>query len=324
MRSGRGLGTSLLLIGLIWNSLSGQEAQIVLMEEDSSNMYFEKIMLDGQIAYRNETTNEIISQNEYVKRCVPSADIQYYNYDYWDCDRINPYRDVVVETPFKLSFDQRTFTHPVDDTIVITSRFGRRRGGAHRALDIDLVTGDYVRSVLPGKVRFVGYSRGHGKTVVIRHANEVETVYAHLSLYEVEENDMVAEGQIIGRGGNTGNSRGSHLHIEVRYKGVCIHPQYVFRFDGSRAIRNDELWITNALKEPRFHSSYRDSELEAYHTREEAIAAEIAEPRFHKVRRGDTLSEIGQRYNLGIASLCKLNKISRNSTLRIGQTLQVR
>ena len=38
------------------------------------------------------------------------------------------------------------------------------------------------------------------------------------------------EGQILGLGGNTGNSRGSHLHLEVRYKGVCIHPEYVFQF----------------------------------------------------------------------------------------------
>ena len=83
--------------------------------------------------------------------------------------------------------------------------------GHTEVLILTLVTGDFVRSVLPGKVRFVGYSRGHGKTVVIRHANEIETVYAHLSAYTVKENDKITEGQILGFGGNTGNSRGSHL-----------------------------------------------------------------------------------------------------------------
>jgi len=313
--------------------VNGQEQDSLVISQDSSDIFFEKIILDGKISYRNENTNEIIPQSEYILLCEadyngPENEKDHENHDhshdYWQCDRINPYKDVVLPTPFKISFDQATFTHPVDDKIVITSRFGRRRRGPHRGLDIDLVTGDFVRSVLPGKVRFVGYSRGHGKTIVVRHANDVETVYAHLSAYTTKINDTVTEGQIIGFGGNTGNSRGSHLHLEVRYKGVCIHPEYVFNFDGSKAIRNTELWVTNGWKSPRLHSSYKESKFEVLDSEEKAIAYQNAEPKYHRVRKGDTLSQIARSYSLGLRELCRINSISRNSILKIGQMIQVR
>ncbi|MDF1697923.1 MAG: M23 family metallopeptidase [Saprospiraceae bacterium] len=290
------------------------------------DVFFEKIMLDGKVSYRNETTGEIISQSKYIELCESDmkSHADHTHHDYWDCERINPYKDVVLPTPFNISFDQTTFTPPVDHDMVITSRFGRRRRGPHRGIDIDLVTGDFVRSILPGKVRFVGYSRGHGKTVVVRHANEIETVYAHLSAYTVRVNDKLTEGQIIGFGGNTGNSRGSHLHLEVRYKGVCIHPEYVFNFDGSNTIVGEDLWVTNGWKSPRLHSSYRKSKVKGLTTEDEAVAFQANEPKYHKVKRGDTLSEIARSYSLRLSEICSLNSISRSSILRIGQMIQIR
>jgi len=313
---------------LVFSQKSEQQVspQVELSEQDPHDVFFEKIILDGKISYKNETTGEIISQTKYIELCEADieSDNNHDNHDYWDCEKINPYKEVVLPTPFKINFDQSTFTHPVDHDIVVTSRFGRRRRGAHRGIDIDLVTGDFVRSVLPGKVRFVGYSRGHGKTVVIRHANEMETVYAHLSAYTVKENDKITEGQIIGFGGNTGNSRGSHLHLEVRYKGVCIHPEYVFNFDGSKAIIGSELWVTNGWKSPRLHSSYRKSKVKGLPSEEEAIAFQKNEPKYHKVRRGDTLSQLARSYSLRLKEICSLNSISRSSILRIGQMIQIR
>jgi murein DD-endopeptidase MepM/ murein hydrolase activator NlpD len=302
------------------------DEELEVSEEVHHDVFFEKIFLDGKVSYRNESTGEIISQTKYIELCEADIDEDdtHSNHDYWDCDKINPFKDVALQTPFKIQFDQTTFTSPVDHEIVVTSRFGNRRRGPHRGIDIDLVTGDHVRSVLPGKVRFVGYSKGHGKTIVIRHANEIETVYAHLSAYTVNENDVVTEGQIIGLGGNTGNSRGSHLHLEVRYKGVCIHPEYVFNFDGSGTINAKELWVTNGWKSPRLHSSYRKSDIEMLSSEEEALAYQKNEPKYHKVRRGDTLSQIARSYSLRLSEICSLNSISKSSILRIGQMLQIR
>ncbi len=311
----------------------GQMADSLVAKKGKLPTDIEKVKVDGQLAYRNKATNQFCSQLECMiltalemKEALEEKGLREATFSYtnWENDRVNPYYGQQLPTPFKITFDQSTFTHPIEDKVVVTSRFGRRRRGPHKGIDLDLVTGDSVRSVLPGKVRFVGYSRGHGKTVVVRHANEVETLYAHLSAQNVKANDIVSEGQVIGLGGNTGNSRGSHLHLEVRYKGVCIHPEYVFNFDGSQTLRGEELWVSNAWKSPRFHSAYRKSEVNTLLTQKEAIAAENAEPRYYRVRSGDTLSHIAQRYNLGIREICSLNAISINSILRIGQVLKVR
>lgn len=313
--------------------LHGQAADSLLTAKGIGTFSFEKVVLDGKISYRNEKTDQFISHSEYlllrdaglVKNLHDEHQYVYdYSTDYWQSDKVNPYRDVVLPSPFKIEFDQTTFTHPVDGDIVVTSRFGRRRRRPHRGLDLDLVTGDVVRSVLPGKVRFVGYSRGHGKTVVVRHANEVETVYAHLSAYSVKVDDLISEGQVLGLGGNTGRSTGSHLHLEVRYKGVCIHPEYIFNFDGSQSIRGSELWVTKGWKSPRSHSAYRKSKVIPLFTKEAAIAAQNAEPRYHRVRSGDTLSHIASRYHLGVREISRLNAISTTSVLRIGQMLKIR
>ncbi|MEM6321378.1 MAG: M23 family metallopeptidase [Bacteroidota bacterium] len=291
---------------------------------------FQKVVLDGTVSYLNTQTNQFISQSDYGLLLVASIDstnkkeLKSTEENIWLSDRVNPYHGVVLPTPFKIEFDQTTFTHPVSGTLVTTSRFGRRRRRPHRGIDLDLVTGDSVVSVLPGIVRFVGYSRGHGKTVVVRHANEVETVYAHLSAYSVQPNDIIAEGQLLGYGGNTGRSTGSHLHLEVRYKGVCIHPEYVFNFDGSQTIRGKELWVTNSLKSPRYHNAYRKSQLTAFVTKEQAVVAEKVVPKYHRVRKGDTLSHIAGQYHLGVREICRLNSISQNSILNIGQLLVVR
>ena len=324
---------SLLIAMLFFSNAYGQVGDSVLVEKGNLTPQFTMVKLDGKVVYRNESSNDFLTPTEYFLRYQPSykeaseaGQLSGFEdfYYYWDSEKVNPYVDVELPTPFKIEFDQSTFTHPIDGYIKITSRFGRRRRGPHRGLDIDLVTGDQVRSVLPGKVRFVGYSSGHGKTVVVRHANGVETVYAHLSAYKVKPNDVITEGQVIGLGGNTGNSRGSHLHLEVRYKGVCIHPEYVFNFDGSQTIRGTELWVNKTWKSPRSHSSYRPSECTPLHSLEAAIAAEKAAPRFHRVRRGDTLSHIAERYHLRTSEICRLNGISKTTTLRIGQTLRIR
>ncbi|MEE9439516.1 MAG: M23 family metallopeptidase [Saprospiraceae bacterium] len=292
---------------------------------------FDKINLDGSSAFRNKETGQILTQRDYNQfmseldsTFVIAAEDQIAEDDYWSQSSVNPYKDVEVPSPFVLLFDQNTFTPPIDKKMVITSRFGRRRRGPHRGLDIDLVTGDFVRTVLPGKVRFVGYSRGHGKTVVIRHANNVETLYAHLSGYSVKVGMVIEEGAIIGLGGNTGNSRGSHLHLEVRYMGVCVHPEYVFNLDGSNTIRGRELWVSNTWKNPRSHNSYRQSKIEPLCTEHHAIAYEANAPKYYKIRKGDTLSAIARKHNLYLREICSMNSIARSSTLAIGRLLRIR
>ncbi|NNK69773.1 MAG: peptidoglycan DD-metalloendopeptidase family protein [Flavobacteriaceae bacterium] len=241
----------------------------------------------------------------------------------WRNDIYNPYRDAVVKFPFQVYFEDSLYKAPILKDMVITSRFGWRRGRAHKGIDIDLITGDEVVSVLDGIVRFSGYNTGHGRTVVVRHFNGLETTYAHLSRYAVKANDTVRKGQLLGKGGVSGNARGSHLHMVVRYKGIAINPEYIFDFGPETRIRSQELWVTRKWTSAYNHSSRQRSKLELLTSEEEALASLEKEKKIYVVKRGDTLTRIANRNGISIRSILVANNIRYNSMLKIGQKLVI-
>jgi murein DD-endopeptidase MepM/ murein hydrolase activator NlpD len=246
---------------------------------------------------------------------------QHYLSTHWDNKRFDPYKDEMIEFPFNINFEDVFYASPIAKDYVITSRYGWRWGRAHKGIDIDLITGDEVYAVLDGKVRYVGYHSGHGRTVIIRHYNGLETVYAHLSRYKVKVNDIVKKGQVIAKGGNTGNSRGSHLHLETKYKGQHINPEYIFSFDDRHKINKPIFWVTKDWVTPFLHNSRRASDFVYYSSREEAESSEGIQLKVYVVKRGDTLYDISRKYNVSISRICKANSIRINSTLKIGQEL---
>jgi len=119
---------------------------------------------------------------------------------------------------------------PVSGTI--TSRFGAvssRRVSRHTGLDIAASTGTKIKAAAGGTVTFSGYKGSFGYMVVINHGNGIETYYAHCSKLYASVGQQVNQGDIIAAVGNTGNSTGAHLHLEVRVNGVAYNPQnYVY------------------------------------------------------------------------------------------------
>ena len=241
--------------------------------------------------------------------------------EFWDTTVYNPYKNEVVHYPLRLNFTDSTYAAPVSHKKVITSRYGWRRGRPHQGIDIDLVTGDSVVSVLDGVVRFAKYSSGHGKTVVVRHFNGLETTYAHLSDIAVKANDTVSKGQFVGKGGNTGNSRGSHLHLVASYKGEYIHPEYIFDFSPANAIRAEELWVTLEWTRAQFHNSRRVSKVKVLTTKEAALVSSVKQKTVYVVKKGDTLYGISRRNNLSVSRICTTNAIKKTAPLKIGQKL---
>jgi len=187
----------------------------------------------------------------------------------------------------------------------ITSRFGYRRYRFHYGTDIDLVTGDEIKAAMDGMVRITTYDRGFGKVVVIRHSNGLETVYAHMSKIKVDTNQIVKAGEVIGLGGNTGRSTGSHLHFELRYLGKAINPETVIDFKNSKPYKN-KFYLT----ENNFRYLHR--------------IASNENAKFHRVKSGDTLSGISRSYHTSVSKLCYYNGINQTAILQIGQRLRVR
>lgn len=241
----------------------------------------------------------------------------------WDSVNFNPYRNQPKKYPFQIEFVDSTYASPVPRKKVITSHYGWRRGRPHRGIDIDLVSGDSVMTMFEGIVRFARYSTGHGKTIVVRHNNGLETAYAHLSKYLVKVNDTIKKGQIIGLGGTTGNARGSHLHLVVSYNGNYINPEYLFDFGQKNKLHKQSTWVTKNWVSAHYHTSKKQSNLLFYDNYEDALAYQekLNKRKIYVVKRGDTLSEISSKYRISLSKLCKANSISINSTLKIGKKL---
>ena len=251
--------------------------------------------MDTQMAMIDSVVlNRLIDAGDYE---FPADDI----YPEWSNEYAHKYTDVVM--PDSLLIDLTGFCMPTEGT-KITDIFGYRprRRRVHYGLDIKVERGDTIRSAFDGKVRYVSYQRrGYGYYVVIRHPNGLETLYAHLTKNLVEENEVVKAGDPIGLGGNTGRSTGSHLHFETRLLGKALNPALMFDFP-NQDVTGDTYLYTKPKKKV-----YDPSDPDTY----------------YKVKSGDTLGRIAARKGTTVTNLCKLNGITTQTTLRIGQVLRL-
>jgi len=95
----------------------------------------------------------------------------------------------------------------------------------HRAVDIAAPSGAFVMAADRGVVVRAGWNnQGYGMFVVIDPNIDYVTLYSHLQDVYVDVGDVVAQGQVIGSVGSTGNSTGPHLHFELRDFGARINP----------------------------------------------------------------------------------------------------
>ena len=226
-------------------------------------------------------------------------------YPNWNNQYVHAYGNAII--PDTYTIDLTGFHMPTPST-KITSPFGPRWRRMHNGLDLKVNIGDTIVAAFDGKVRIVKYERrGYGKYVVIHHDNGLETVYGHLSKQLVEENQLVKAGEVIGLGGNTGRSTGSHLHFETRFLGIAINPIYMFDFPKQDIVADTYTFRrTQGSKRAGSHDT------------------QVADGtiRYHKVKSGDTLSRIAKLRGVSVSTLCKLNRIKPTTTLRIGQVLR--
>lgn len=127
------------------------------------------------------------------------------------------------------------FKNPIGESGVITSNFGKRNSDNenvseyHTGIDIGAEYGTDIKSSVTGIVTLVSNVGDYGKQVRVRN-NNVTTLYAHCSEILVKEGDIVADGQVIAKVGNSGNSTGPHLHFEIRVDDRCLDPVKLVKF----------------------------------------------------------------------------------------------
>ena len=88
--------------------------------------------------------------------------------------------------------------------------------GYHTGVDFAVPTGTDVLAVADGKVANANWGKSYGTQIVQDLGDGTFFIYAHLSKSLVKPGDEISKGQHIGESGNTGNSSGAHLHVELR------------------------------------------------------------------------------------------------------------
>ena len=262
-------------------------------------------------------TNKVVKISDQIQIdsvCVTAFEY----YSKWDSQNVDIYdfettqiKDSLYLTLYNLEVGE-SWNMPLVKTTA-TSGYGPRWGRIHWGIDLSLRTGEAIYTTYDGIVRVKGYDRyGWGKYYVVRHKNGLETLYGHLSKHLTEIGDEVQAGDLLGHGGSTGRSTGPHLHYEVRYQGKAFNPNQIFDFQNMEPTTR-VLAITKGL-----FNLYGKSRVGPNGSTSSRSAA------YHRVKSGDTLGAIARRYRVSVSQITRLNGISSNSILRIGQNLRIK
>jgi septal ring factor EnvC (AmiA/AmiB activator) len=125
---------------------------------------------------------------------------------------------------------------PTEGRIVVSfgaqvhPRFGTRT--FRNGVDIEAAEGKDVNAVYGGQVIYTGWFKGYGNLIIVDHAHEYYTLYAHVADILVKEGEDVRQGQRIGTVGDTGSLEGPRLYFEVRHQGRPQNPEQWLRDRG--------------------------------------------------------------------------------------------
>lgn len=245
----------------------------------------------------------------------------------WNSGLVNCYAGMTV--PNEVMINVANFHMPTAPTYM-TSPYGYRRRfrRMHKGVDLKVQIGDTIYAAFDGRVRITkneGRRKGYGMYVVLRHNNQLETVYGHLSKFLVSPDQDVKAGDPIALGGNTGRSTGPHLHFETRYMGYAINPSAIFDFANHTTHTDQYLFTKNTYMDARDYSptaaQYAQAEPQA---KKSTAATSASHATYYTIRKGDTLSRIASRNHTSVSKLCRLNGLSTTSKLKVGKKIRLK
>lgn len=248
----------------------------------------------------------------------------------WDSQSVNPYKNANV--PQSRRIDVSHYAMPCPGYVTSPYGYRPRFRRMHKGIDLKAATGDTIYAAFDGKVRLTKYERkGYGYYIVLRHPNELETVYGHLSKFLVKPDETVKAGQPIALAGNTGRSFGSHLHFETRFMGYAINPSAIFDFANQTVHTDEYVFNKNTYQQARnFDPAANQAHQERFmkeqqKNKKHASASSSSKgSKTYKVKKGDSLSRIASRNGVSVRQLCRLNGIKTTTKLKTGQVLKLR
>jgi len=194
-----GLGLELKERRNIEQGAKGQK-DIILKETKNKETEYQRILKERE-AQREAVLNEIQEIEDELRKLI-------------DPNAIPSARQGVLSWPVKGAVLTQSFGSTPESAILYN-------GKPHNGIDIRAAVGTPVYAAAEGEVANTGntdaFSRclSYGRWVLIKHPNNLATLYAHLSLIRVSPGDKIGRGELLGYSGATGYATGPHLHFTV-------------------------------------------------------------------------------------------------------------
>ncbi len=285
---------------------------------------------------------------------------------YWDTVHL---RSRMLEIPFSNDRLMLMLVQDANNPFVMPCQFDKVRlaygetknGGFHPGIDLKTESQTLVKSCFDGVVRMARDYGDYGSTVVVRHYNGLETVYAHLDKLCVKPNQMVKAGQVVGQTGTTGNTKECVLHFETRFMNECFDPELVIDFEEEDVLQNNMALMSRDFNilpldavgawkpvapKPKAAAPEIKPELTPVGKPQPsspsvvpgAQASEVVEqtaPKvqpqpqsseavYHTVAAGENLYRISLKYNTTVDKILKLNNLKNADMIVEGQKLRVK
>lgn len=205
-------------------------------------VYTQNIALINPQHATQENTQQIASYPYITESYEIPAYGLYHNY--WDTANL---RSKILDIPFSNDRLMLMLVQDANNPFVMPCQFDKIRatygetknGGFHPGIDLKTEPQTLVKSCFDGVVRMAKYYGDYGLTVVVRHYNGLETVYAHLDKICVAPGQIVKSGQVIGQTGTTGNTKECILHFETRFLNEFFDPELVIDFEEEDVLQNN-------------------------------------------------------------------------------------
>lgn len=195
-------------------------------------MYVASIaMLVGSVYVIEKLVNNAVFENDGVEEVEEVILNDDYNIDYGVSDVPVVNTDVVISRPYtngnikivKNYYDYQGDASGQENSIVYYGNTYMQNSGVDYGMDSEFE----VVSILDGTVIDVVDDDIMGKTIKIKHSNDLISVYQSMGSVDVEKDSVVTQGMIIGKSGeaNVSSELGNHLHFELYYQGSVVNPE---------------------------------------------------------------------------------------------------
>jgi murein DD-endopeptidase MepM/ murein hydrolase activator NlpD len=218
--------------------------------------------------------------------------------------------------------DNSPFAFPVLGTV--STNFIKYKGKQHTGVDFVVQKKEPVVACFDGVVRIVKKYEDYGNTVVVRHYNGLETVYALLDQVCVVTAQQVKAGDVVGYVGISYPNKKNALHFETRFFNEIFNPEKVINFS-DRKLQSNMLtlspndFIAVPLVKPISPIKQNDEKYESHSSQQPLVAV----PTYHIVQKGETVLRICAKYNITEQQLKSLNNI-KNDHIEIDQKLRIK